>query len=134
VAQPSSDGKAAASAQAAAPVDVEGLRAELRSAGVEEVTGDLIRTFIADSVGRMAALTDAAENGDAHAIERAAHAYKSSAGTVRANELAQLLKEVEHAARAGETKNARAMMPRIVQAHEAARAYLVASNGATSPA
>ena len=133
VAQPAAGGSAPAQPPAA-PVDVEGLRAELRSAGVEEITGDLIQTFVTDSAVRMAALVEAADSGDAGAIERAAHAYKSAAGTVRANELAQLLKEAERAAKEGETRNAKTMMRRIGEAHEAARAYLVALNGAKTPA
>jgi PAS domain S-box-containing protein len=107
-----------------AVVDIEGLRAELRSAGVEEVTDQLLRTFLQDAPARVAALQEAAAAGDAHAIERAAHAYKSAAGTVRAHELAVLLKEAELAAKSGDAATAAGFVPLIVGAHDEAMTYL----------
>ena len=57
--------------------------------------------------------------GDTKAIERTAHAYKSSAGTIVAHELAQLLNEMELAARAGDTMGAAGLMERVRAAHDA---------------
>jgi CheY-like chemotaxis protein len=107
-----------------AVVDIEGLRGELRSAGVEEVADQLFRTFLADAPGRMTALLDAAAKEDAHEIERAAHAYKSAAATIRAQELAALLKEAEQAAKSGDAATAAGFIPLIRNAHDAAVDYL----------
>src|SRR6185503_1264324 len=70
------------------PVDLDGFRSALREGGVEEVLEDIIAEFLKDAPGRMAAVEDAAANGDVNAIERAAHAFKSAAGTIRATSLA----------------------------------------------
>jgi CheY-like chemotaxis protein len=114
----------------AAPVDIEALRAELRLAGVEEIATDLLNTFIMDAPDRIAALQEAANGTDAGAIERAAHAYKSAAGTVKAQQLAALLKEAELAARAGDAEKASALVSRIAVAHDAAINYLRSTLGA----
>ena len=80
-------------------VDVERFRADLREGGVEEMLGILLDTFVEDCPGRLGALEQAVQAGDLKAIESAAHAFKSGAGTVRANALAGHLRELEAAAR-----------------------------------
>jgi HPt (histidine-containing phosphotransfer) domain-containing protein len=111
------------------PVDVKGLRDELRAAGVEEIVTDLLGTFVRDAGGRVEALRAAAAANDLVALERAAHAYKSAAGTVRAQQLADLLKQVELAAKAQEQGAALALIPQVLEAHERALAYLQTNGG-----
>jgi len=118
--EPTPEGRVATTA----PVDLDGLRAEMRSAGVEEVVPALLKAFVDDAPLRIEALRSGAASGEARAIERAAHAYKSAAATLRATQLAALLKEAEIKAKAGETAAAAALVPLIEEAHDAALRYL----------
>jgi HPt (histidine-containing phosphotransfer) domain-containing protein len=61
----------------------------------------LLDTFVQDCPARLEALERAVKDGSAKAIESAAHAFKSGAGTVRATVLAECLREVEAASRGG---------------------------------
>jgi len=81
-------------------VDVERLRNELREAGVEEILGLLMETFITDCPQRLAALEIGAAARNIPAIRAAAHAFKSGASTIRATALAVMLSGVETSARA----------------------------------
>lgn len=85
-------------------MDLPRFRADLREAGVEEMLGDLLATFAEDAPIRLAALEAAARDQNPKAVERAAHAFKSGAGTIRATFLADMLAEVEAAGRSGELK------------------------------
>jgi HPt (histidine-containing phosphotransfer) domain-containing protein len=82
-------------------VDVERFRADLREAGVEEMIGTLLDTFVEDAPLRFTTLEKATKSQDAKAVETAAHAFKSGAGTIRATSLAEFLAQVETAARTG---------------------------------
>ena len=81
-------------------VDLGRFRADLREAGVEEMVGTLLQTFSEDCPGRFAALEQAVQQGNAKAIESAAHAFKSGAGTIRATLLADALAAIEASAHA----------------------------------
>jgi CheY-like chemotaxis protein/HPt (histidine-containing phosphotransfer) domain-containing protein len=105
-------------------VDVEGLRAELRDAGAEDALGAVLTVFVGDAPIRMAVINDAIAAHDMHRIDRGAHAYKSSAGTIRAAVLAGLLEELERTAKIGDMTEITALRDRIVTAHEAAVAQL----------
>ena len=61
--------------------------------------GPLLDMFVQDSAGRLAALEQAVDAGNAKALESAAHAFKSGAGTIRATVLAAALSKVEATAR-----------------------------------
>ncbi len=87
-------------------MDLQRFHADLSEAGVEEMLADLLATFADDAPIRFAALVEAARGSDGKAIERAAHAFKSGAGTIRATFLADMLAEVEAAGRSGELKRA----------------------------
>jgi len=76
-------------------VDVDRFRGDLRAAGVEEMCGTLLKTFMEDCQGRFAALEQAVQQGNAKTIESAAHAFKSGAGTIRATLLADALAALE---------------------------------------
>jgi PAS domain S-box-containing protein len=82
-------------------VDLDGLRAELRDAGAEDALGAVLSVFVGDAPNRISVIIDAVASHDRERIARAAHAYKSSAGTIRALELAALLQKMEHGAKNG---------------------------------
>ena len=66
------------------------------------MVGTLLQTFVEDCPARFAALEQAVEQGDAKAIESAAHAFKSGSGTIRATVLAERLAATEASAHAGQ--------------------------------
>jgi HPt (histidine-containing phosphotransfer) domain-containing protein len=89
------------SAERTPAIDIIKFRSDLREADIEDVAESLLGTFLVDSRVRMGALEEAVAAQHPKAIESAAHAFKSGAGTIRANTLAQLLRDVEDAARRG---------------------------------
>lgn len=68
--------------------------------------GELLDTFVQDAPVRFAALELAMHGGDSKAVETAAHAFKSGAGTIRATYLADILLEIETAGRTGHLETA----------------------------
>jgi HPt (histidine-containing phosphotransfer) domain-containing protein len=100
-------------------VDLERFRSDLRDAGVEEMVDALLLTFMEDCSGRFAALEKAAREGDAKAIESAAHAFKSGAGTIRASVLAERLASVEAAAHSGRLESIAALLDQVRDEHVA---------------
>jgi HPt (histidine-containing phosphotransfer) domain-containing protein len=94
-------------------VDVERFRTDLRDAGIEDMIGTLLATFVEDSPLRFAALEQAVQQGNSKAIESAAHAFKSGAGTIRATFLADGLAATEATARAGKLEPVAALLEQI---------------------
>lgn len=82
-------------------MDLERFRADLRAAGVEDIVLSLLQTFVEDCPMRFAALEQAVHQGSPKAIESAAHAFKSGAGTIRASVLAERLGLIEAFASSG---------------------------------
>jgi CheY-like chemotaxis protein/HPt (histidine-containing phosphotransfer) domain-containing protein len=107
-------------ARKVAAIDVVAFRRAMREAGVEDAVDAMLDVFRGDAPGRVQALSDACDARDAAAIASAAHAFKSAAATVHATTLAQLLREMEAAAREG---NATDAMERM----EGVRAEVVAA-------
>jgi HPt (histidine-containing phosphotransfer) domain-containing protein len=111
--RPQPEAQSSDSAQPLPRVDVERFRASLRDGGIEDMLESLLCTFVQDSSLRFAALEQAVQEGNAKAVESAAHAFKSSAGTIRATFLAEGLGEAEAAARAGRLEAATELLERI---------------------
>jgi HPt (histidine-containing phosphotransfer) domain-containing protein len=109
-------------------VDVERFRAELREAGVEEMIGDLLDTFRQDAPARLAALEDAMRGGDPPTIQKAAHAFKSGAGTIRATALADMLARAEAAGRTNRLESLGELMEQIRAEYLAVLQELEATN------
>ena len=107
-----------------APVDLDAFRREMRAAGVEEAVDAILDTFVQSAEERIAALAAALVAGGPSEIERAAHAFKSSAGTIGAKRLAELLQQVEAAAGAGDIAQARALGERFKAESAAVTAYV----------
>jgi len=94
-------------------VDLEGFRSTLEQAGVADVLPDMLRTFLEDAPGRLAALEEATARADPSGIQHAAHAFKSAAGTIHAHRLAELLRQAEAHGRAGQTEGAVSLLDDI---------------------
>jgi PAS domain S-box-containing protein len=106
-------------------VDIEGLRSELRDAGAEDALGAVLSVFGGDAPTRLSVIIDSIAAHDMERISRAAHAYKSSAGTIRALELAKLLQRLEATAKEGADMPAVIeLRDRIMAAHDAVMAAL----------
>ena len=117
---------------APAPVDLDTFRREMRDAGVEEAVDAILDTFVQSAGERIAALTTALASGEAQAIKRAAHAFKSSAGTIGAKTLATLLQELESAAEKGDVARARDLGARFAEESAAVTAYVRRARQAAS--
>jgi PAS domain S-box-containing protein len=106
-------------------VDVEGLRSELRDAGAEDALGAVLSVYVGDAPTRLSVIIDAVASHDMERISRAAHAYKSSAGTIRAQELAGLLQKLEATAKdGGDMHQVIELRDRVMTSHDAVMAQL----------
>jgi CheY-like chemotaxis protein len=106
-------------------VDIDGLRNELRDAGAEDALGAVLSVFVGDAPTRLSVIIDAVAAHDMERISRSAHAYKSSAGTIRALELAGLLQKLEATAKEGaDMTQVIELRDRIITAHDAVMAAL----------
>jgi signal transduction histidine kinase/DNA-binding response OmpR family regulator/HPt (histidine-containing phosphotransfer) domain-containing protein len=84
------------------PVLDQGVIASLRELGGEDDPGlfiELVNLFLSDTPERLRALSEAMERHDPTALERAAHALKSSAANLGALELSALFRDIEAAGR-----------------------------------
>jgi HPt (histidine-containing phosphotransfer) domain-containing protein len=81
--------------------------------------GTLLSTFVEDAPTRFAALDHAVQSGDVKAIETAAHAFKSGAGTIHATVLASALANAETAARAAHLEGMTDLIEQIRSEHNA---------------
>jgi HPt (histidine-containing phosphotransfer) domain-containing protein len=70
--------------------------------GDREFLGELIETYLADSPALFVELHAGLASGDATAVRRAAHTLKSTSATFGATRLAEIAKEIETAAAAGD--------------------------------
>jgi CheY-like chemotaxis protein len=106
-------------------VDLEGFRQELRDAGAESAFGAVLSVFVGDAPTRLSVIIDAVASHDMERIARAAHAYKSSAGTIRAMELAGLLQQMEAGAKeSADIAKIFELRDKIMTSHDAVMARL----------
>jgi len=109
------------------PVDLEEFRSVMREAGIESVVGITLQTYVSEAPRLVAAIRAAGEEGeddDGTALASAAHAYKSSAGNIRAKALHALLGDLESQARSGGRRSALPLLERVQQVHEEVMGYL----------
>jgi CheY-like chemotaxis protein len=97
-------------------VDLEGFRATMREAGVEDLVEATLRTYLAETPARLAAMEAAVAAADGRGVQEAAHAVKSSAASIGAGGLAALMRRAEAAGRAGDIDACRTLWPRIAAA------------------
>lgn len=91
-------------------IDIEGFRAMMREAGIEEAADSTLAIYLAEAPPAFARLETAVTSGDMESAAAAAHALKSSSSNVWARPLVQVLDAVERAARAGDA----ARLPELV--------------------
>jgi CheY-like chemotaxis protein len=106
------------------PVDLDAFRSSMREAGAEEAVEGILEVFVRDAGGRLDALAMATTAGNPADIAKAAHAFKSSAGSIGARGLAAVLEELEQAGRAGAVDTARHQFERARHETEAVVSYL----------
>jgi HPt (histidine-containing phosphotransfer) domain-containing protein len=90
----------------------------MREAGVEDAAGEMLAVFLTDAPSRMTAIEGAVAGGTPESVSRAAHAYTSAAGTIRATRLAELLREMEQAGGEGRVGRIAELLPRLLEEHE----------------
>ena len=91
---------------------LDGIRA-LQKPNKPNLLEKIVRFYLGDAPRLMEAMAEAAKNGDCNALQRAAHALKSSSANLGALGLAQLCKEMEEDARGGAAGQAPARMTSI---------------------
>lgn len=99
---------------------LEALRALPRS-GPKDMLTHIGELYLLDSRGLIASIEQALDADNGTELARAAHAWRSYNGNVGANGLAQLCRELEDAARAGNFVAARAIYTRIDALHRRVR-------------
>jgi CheY-like chemotaxis protein/HPt (histidine-containing phosphotransfer) domain-containing protein len=97
----------------APPVDIEQLREALAGGGVEGLLGSLLRSFLREAPAKMQAVEEAVISGDHARVDTAAHSLKSSAATLRARRLADILHQVECAGKAEDAAEARRLLSEV---------------------
>ena len=106
------------------PVDLEGFRATMREAGVEEVVDTTLAIYASDAPAIFAGLEAAVAAADTDELRRGAHSLKSASGNIRANRLCGLLQAMENLGRDGDAEGARAAWPEVKAEFGAVMAYL----------
>ncbi len=123
----------ASSPESEDPVDIDTFRGEMQAAGVESAVDGILDVFLQDAPTKLVQLESAVAAMDARTIERAAHAFKSSAGTIHALRLAERLREMELAAKTGVADAAAACYPGVREAYHAVAEQLRALRGGAAP-
>jgi HPt (histidine-containing phosphotransfer) domain-containing protein len=83
--------------------------------------GRIVVRFLEETDERLVSLRAAVSSGDAAGIERAAHALKGIAGTVGANEIMSVAKQLEDSGRSGSTAGAAELVTELERAVAHAR-------------
>jgi len=105
-------------------IDLAAFRRSMEEAGAAEAVDGILETFVATMPQRLDALAAAARDAEAEPLQRAAHAFKSAAGTIGAGRLAALLEDMERAARDGDVAGACHKLEHVRGEAQAALDYL----------
>jgi len=111
------------------PVDLEGFRALMREAGVEDVVDTTVAIYLEESPKIFAQIETAVASGDAEAVRRAAHSLKSASGSIHAKRLYELLQGMEALGRAGDLAGVRDAIVELRAEFAAVMSYLGAARG-----
>ena len=109
------------------PVLDHGVIASLRELGGEDDPGlfvELVNMFLSDTPERMRALSEAMDRRDPTALERAAHALKSSSANLGALGLSGLFRDIEAAGREKDLARAASLVARSRSEFERVQAAL----------
>jgi HPt (histidine-containing phosphotransfer) domain-containing protein len=96
-----------------APALDESVLAALAAELSDALMPELVATFVAEARGRVAAVEQAAADGDCARAGEQGHALKGSAGTFGAAALHDLASALETAGREGDLVAVRALVPRL---------------------
>jgi len=110
-------------------VDLEGFRALMREAGVEDVADTTVAIYVEDSPKIFAEIETAVAAGDAGAVSGAAHSLKSASGNIHAKRLFELLQGMEALGRAGDLAGARDAIGELRAEFAAVMSYLGGARG-----
>ena len=101
------------------PVHLDQFRSLMREAGIEEIVEATVQIFNQEMPTRMASLNKMFSYADANGIRHGAHAMKSAAGAIHADDLADLLNRLEQSARAGDAIEASRLLSLVNQEFDA---------------
>ncbi len=107
-----------------APFQVADLRRVMADADLEDIIDDLVEAFLDDAPVRMQNIGMSVEAASSKEIRTAAHAYKSAAASIGAEQLAELLRRLEVAGAEGDCTRAAALLPLVRVAHDTVVARL----------
>ena len=106
------------------PVDLVALRTMMRDAGIEDAVDTILQIFINESPAWMSALSEAALRGDAAGMAKAAHVFRSAAGSVKANDLFEALSRIEETGNRGDAAAAARLVQQAGSEYQAVGAFL----------
>ena len=113
--------------QSAAPVDIEGFRASMRQAGVEEVVDMTLEVYVEEATRLFTDLSEAVDERDTDTIRAAAHSLKSSSGNIWALQAAELFRRMEDAAAQQDQASVDEVFALLRPEFESVMAYLAES-------
>jgi CheY-like chemotaxis protein len=113
----------------APPVDLEGFRAIMREAGVEEVVDATVEIYLDEAPGIYSGLDAAVIVGVPEEVRRTAHSLKSASGNIRATRFAALLQAMEDRGRDGDVDGARAAHEELRSEYRKVMEFLQRSRG-----
>src|SRR5215210_1088659 len=119
------NGRAGAAVDESAPLS-HGVLDGLRELGDGELLAELVRLFSDDAPRRIAELRDAVAADDASAVERAAHAFKGSCGSMGAVGMSEIAAELQSVGASGDLSSAAALIERLEEEYGRVRAGLAA--------
>jgi len=97
-----------------------GLR-KMQRPGQPDVVQRIVDLYLKNLPLGVAAVREACEAGDAHALEAAAHKLKGSSGTLGAKRIAELCERLEEIGRAGTVDGAAVLVDELESAKETLR-------------
>lgn len=107
--------------------------AKLREWGGDELLGQMVKLFLANSPARVQQIRAGVEGNDAQEAERGAHSLKSSAANLGGEEVRRIALEMEGAASRGDLEAVGRLVPALEEAYNRTRSALEAvERGITS--
>lgn len=114
-----------------APVDLEGFRASMRAAGVEEIVDMTVDVYVEEAGRLFAELSSALSQGNLDQVRANAHSLKSSSGNIWAHDLAALFASMEGAAQDQNVGGVQQTYVQLQPEFERVMAYLAEAGAGT---
>jgi two-component system, sensor histidine kinase and response regulator len=93
----------------------------LQKPGATDAVGRIVDRFLEETAERLSTLHHAVQADDPRLVEQSAHALKGIAGTVGANEMHDLARQLEQLGRAGSTAGASALLEQLQMSYARAK-------------